>query len=46
MKYQTLSRIDLLNHGYADNSAPPVGAKASAKSLIMQPECVLLLVAG
>ena len=46
MTYQTPSRIDLLNHGYAYISARPVGATASAKSVIMQPENVCLLVAG
>jgi len=46
MKYQSPSRIDLLSHGYAYISARPVGASASAKSVIMQPENVCLLVAG
>jgi len=46
MKYQKPSRSDLLNHRYTHISGWPVGASASAKSVIMRSEDFCLLVAG
>ena len=37
---------DLLHHGYTYNSARPVGAMASAKSVLTHSEDVCLPVAG